>query len=254
MTRALPGAPCRAAIVALIMLSGCAGKLDYAPQPQIALTPVAPALVQDINRKLGDVLASDGDFHANDLIRLTFPYFPLLTTDQRVQFSGTISPPLLEPVQTRGLTTTELQAILTARYRAKLEQPSVSVSILQYNRPPPPPELFVIGEVVRPGAFPYREGTSLFEGLARAGGGNRDADLSRVVLLSPQGGTLVARMVDMQAVLGGRAGTTETLAPFSILLVPPTRIARDTDRSRQIRAIIGFNGVNVGSAVTLIQP
>jgi protein involved in polysaccharide export with SLBB domain len=241
-------------LTSLVAIAACAGPLNYAPAPEIALESSSLDLAREVNRKIEDHLALEGDFHPNDLIRLSFPYFPLLQSDQRVQLSGMISPPLLPPIQTKGLSTTQLQSRLTALYRAKLKQPAVAVSVLEYNRPPPAPEIFVLGEVAKPGAFPYRDGINVFEGLARSGGGTRDADLSRVVLLAPDGDRMLARMVDLRAVLKGDSATLGYLSPFSILIVPPTTIARDADRSRQIRAIIGFNGVNLGSAVTLISP
>lgn len=234
-------------------LASCAGPVKYAPAPDIALERTSLDIARVASRAVEDHLALDGDFHPGDLVRLSFPYFPLLGSDQRVQMSGTISPPMLAPIQTKGMTAAQLQARLTALYRAKLAHPDVSIAVLEYNRPPPPPEIFVLGEVVKPGNFPYRDGTTLFEGLARAGGGNRDADLSRVVLLAPVGDRLEARMIDLQGVLLGDKRSVAYLSPYSILIVPPTAMARDVDRARQIRAIIGFNGVTVGSAVTLLQ-
>lgn len=237
----------------LLALAGCAPPLRYAPAPEIPLTAGSLDLAREANRVIEARLNQDGDFHPGDLVRLAFPYAPQLTTDQRVQLGGTISPPLLAPVTVRGLTATQLQAQLKAAYRSKLARPEVSVAVLEYNRPPPP-EIFVLGEVMKPGNFPYRDGTTPFEGIARAGGGNRDADLSRVVALTPVGNTLVARMLDLTQTLEGSARPIDYLPPYTILMVPPTRIARNVDRSRQIRQIIGFNGINVGSAVTLIQP
>lgn len=237
-----------------IALSACAGPVKYAPAPEIPLDRGSQALAADINRKLEDHLALSGDFHPNDVIRLSFPYYPLIGGDQRIQLSGQISPPLLPPVQAVGLSVAQLQDKLNAMYRAKLEKPAVSVSVVAYNRPPPLPEVFVMGEVARPGNFPWHEGTTLFEGLARAGGGNRDADLRRVVLIQPDGNRLIARMIDLESTLRGSQQPIGYLSPFSVLIVPPTAIARNADRSRQIRQIIGYNGFNIGSAVTLIQP
>lgn len=243
-----------APVILILGVAGCAGPLRYDPAPEIALTPASLDLAREASRVVEDRLNQDGDFHPGDLVRLTFPFTPQLNSDQRVQPSGTISPPLLAPVPVRGLTAAQLQAQLKASYRPKLARPEVSVALLEYNRPPPPPEIFVLGEVTKPGNFPYRDGTSPFEGIARAGGGNRDADLSRVVVLSPVGDTLHARMLDLTQTLRGSARPIDYLPPYTILIVPPTRIARDVDKARQIRAIIGFNGINVGSAVTLIQP
>lgn len=233
---------------------GCAGPVRYAPAPEVALTRPSLDLARDATRAVEYQLNHDGDFHPGDLVRLTFPYLPTLNTDQRVGLGGTISPPLLAPFDMRGLSAAQVQARLTAQYRAKLERPAVSVAVLEYNRPPPPPEIFVLGEVAKPGNFPYRDGTTPFEGIARAGGGNRDADLTRVVALTPLDGKLVARMLDLSATLEGSTRPLDYLPPYTILIVPPTAIARDVDRARQIRQIIGFNGVNVGSAITLIQP
>jgi polysaccharide export outer membrane protein len=232
--RTLPAPRLVIALSALGVLASCAPALNYAPAPSIPLERPSLDLARDVSAKLEDHFALNGDFHPNDLIRLSFPYAPLLTSDQRVQLSG-------------------LQARLTTLYRPKLKQPSVAISVLEYNRPPPLPEIFVLGEVMKPGNYPYREGISLYEGLARSGGGNRDADLSRVVLLQPVDDHLVARMVDLRAVLTGDANSLGYLSPFSILIVPPTKIARDVDRARQIRQIIGFNGITVGSAVTLLH-
>ncbi len=237
-----------AVVVIALALSSCVGPVKYAPQREIALDRPSSDLAREVNQKLEDHLALDGDFHANDVIRLSFPYYPLMGGDQRIQLSGQISPPLLPPLQAVGMTVDQLTAKLNALYRAKLTQPSVAVSVVSYNRPPPVPEIFVMGEVAKPGNFPWRDGTTLFEGLARAGGGNRDADLSRVVLLQPDGQHMIARMIDLDATLKGSATPIGVLSPFSILIVPPTGIARDVDRARQIREIIGFNGVTIGSA------
>lgn len=247
--------PVRAGIVVAVTLAltSCVGPVKYAPQPEIAIDRTSSDLATEVNRKIEDHLALDGDFHANDVIRLSFPYYPLMGGDQRIQLSGQISPPLLAPVQVVGMTVDQLTARLNALYRAKLTQPSVAVSVVSYNRPPPAPEIFVMGEVTRPGNFPWRDGTTLFEGLARAGGGTRDADLSRVVLLQPDGQRMIARMIDLDATLKGSAAPIGILSPFSILIVPPTGIARNVDRARQIRQIIGFNGVTVGSAVSLVN-
>ena len=244
---------CLASALAL-GLPACVGPSPYDPAPTIALAPSSLDVARDVNQKIEDALSFDGDFHPNDLIRISFPYFPLLTSDQRVQMSGMISPPMLAPLQTKGLSAAAVQARLAQMYQSKLEHPTVAISVLEYNRPPPPPEVFVLGEVTRPGNFPYRDGTSIFEGLARAGGPNRDADLSRVVLLAPVGGRVEARLVDLRAVLEGQTRASQYLSPFSILIVPATGVARDADRSRQIRAIIGYNGINLGSNLAILNP
>lgn len=257
MAPRLPVRPMRLSfpIVSAVALAAasCAGPVKYAPAPVIPLSAPSGEFAREVNAKLEAHLALDGDFHPNDVIRLSFPYYPLLGGDQRVQLNGQISPPMLPPMQAVGVSATDLQARLGALYRAKLDKPDVSVQVVAYNRPPPLPEIFIMGEVAKPGNFPWREGTTLFEGLARAGGGTRDADMHRVVLLQPDGDRMVARMVDLESTLRGGRAPVGFLSPFSILIVPPTAIARDADKSRQIRQIIGFNGLTLGTAISLSQ-
>lgn len=244
----------------MLLLAGCASPTQYQPQRNIAVVPEqgsgAPraALGDQVSDTLNQLLESPGDFSPNDLVRIRFPYMPTLDSEQRVLVSGEISPPLLKPLQTRGLTATELQEKLQALYRPLLERPSLSVQVLEYARPPLPPEIFVMGEVAKPGAFAYRDGSSMFEALARAGGASRDADLAQVVLLTPVKGQLQAEMIDLRAVLEGRSAQLRELRPFSVMIIPATRGARMADRARQIRQIIGLNGINIGSNITFVSP
>lgn len=246
--------------LASLLLAGCASSTLYQPQRTIALVPEPGAasarapLGDQVSKTLNQLLERPGDFSPNDLVRIRFPYMPSLDSEQRVLVSGEISPPLLAPLQTRGMTASELQGRLQTLYRPLLARPSVSVQVLEYARPPLPPEIFVMGEVARPGAFAYRDGSSLFEALARAGGASRDADLGQVVLLTPVKGQLEAEMIDLRAVLDGSSAQLRELRPFSVIIIPATQSARAADRARQIRQIIGFNGINLGSSVTLVSP
>ena len=235
-----------AALLLAAATGACAPKLQYDLPASLALAaPVAPAADQ-ANAMLARYMNTQGDFHPNDLLRLSFPYFPLLDNQQRVQMSGMISPPLLDPIDVRGMSNPELQARLTELYRRKLERPAVSISVLEYNEPPPPRQLFVIGEVQNAGPMPYRDGITLLEALSRAGGQTRIGDLSQVVVLTPSGDRIVAQMVDLKGILNGAPGEIGQLDPFSIVIVPSTQLARTADKAELMRSIIGFNGVNLG--------
>lgn len=239
--------------LAAAALSGCAAKLDYDPPASLGYTPGSREAAAVAGRRVDAALAERGDFHPGDLVRLSFPFLPSLDSSQRVQPSGLISPPLLSPISTAGVTASQLQQQLRALYTAKLERPEVVVSLLEYNRAPAPPEYFVLGEVLKPGAIAHRDGATLFEGIARAGGANRQADLGSVVVMEPDGDAMKARMVDLQGLLNGRdpSGTVDFLKPFSILIVPPNTITRTADRNRAIMDIIGLSGLNLGSRVNI---
>tara|TARA_B100000678_G_scaffold273544_1_gene263965 strand:+ start:641 stop:1405 length:765 start_codon:yes stop_codon:yes gene_type:complete len=238
---------------AMALASGCAPSMQYETPSSIALEPTTLETAREANAMLEDYYATRGDLNPNDLIRLNFPYFPSMNTEQRVQLSGHISPPLLDPIQTRGLTIAELQYEMARKYEPLLERPAVSLSVIEYNRPPPQPEIFVMGEVGKPGSFPYRDGISMLEGIARAGGPNQRADMRYVVVLQPMGDRLAARMVDLQSILNGGGGSLDYLSPYAIVIVPSSGLARTGDKVAQIREIIGFNGINLGYSLDILQ-
>ncbi len=238
----------------LALLLGACAKLDYNLPAALPIDQGSRDAAALASERLEIELGDEGDFNPGDLLRISFPYMPTLDAEQRVQPSGFISPPLLAPVQTRGLTAAALQAQLERAYRGKLRHPHVAVALVEYNRKPAPPEFFVLGEVVAPGPKEYRGGMTLLEALARAGGASRTANLGKVVVMEPDGSQLAARMVDVRAMLSGRAGpdgrVVPVIAPNAIVIVPPTNLTLTADRAQQIRSIVGFSGL---SAAFLIR-
>lgn len=228
----------------LALLPGCFASTNYDLPAEIELTQSSRITAAEASRRIEEALGANGDFSPGDLVRISFPYLPTLDAEQRVQPSGFISPPLLGPVQTRGMTAADLQQRLERLYEPKLERPTVAVSLVEYNQKPQPPEYFVLGEVIRPGAVPYREGATLLEAIARAGGANREANLRTVVVVEPAGDHLVARLVDIDALLSGRGGARELdyISPFTVVIVPPTNLVLSADRSAAIRRVLGFSG------------
>jgi polysaccharide export outer membrane protein len=232
----------------LTILLGACAKADYAVPGTLEVDQSSRQAAEVATQRLEASFGQDGDFRPGDLVRISFPYMPTLDAEQRVQPSGFISPPLLAPVQTEGLTAAALQQQLERAYKGKLRHPNVAVSLVEYNRKPTPPEFFVLGEVISPGPKEYRQGLTLMEALARAGGTNRSANLSKVVVVEPEGQQMVARLVDYRALLSGRGGpgsrVVPVIAPNAVIIVPPTNLALTADRAKQIQSIVGFSGLS----------
>lgn len=108
-----------------------------------------------------------------------------LTGEFRVDASGDIALPLVGSVHAAGLTSQQLASTLTSTLRkSKLYQnPSVSVEVVAY-RP-----VFVLGEVSKPGQYPYQPGMSVVTAVAVAGGFTYRAVLDRfsIVRSTPNG-------------------------------------------------------------------
>jgi polysaccharide export outer membrane protein len=103
---------------------------------------------------------------AEDQIRIITYGQDQLTGEFRVNDRGNVALPLLGPVPAAGLTTNQLEKSIEQRLREKkvLLDPSVSVDILAY-RP-----IFILGEVAKPGQYPYQPGMTVLTAVAIAGG------------------------------------------------------------------------------------
>lgn len=111
---------------------------------------------------------ADGAYRlgAGDRIRIGFVNLEILEGDYVVSDIGTISVPLLGQVTAQGLTPKELEQEIGKQIEAAQvgSDPSVSVQIEQY-RP-----FFILGEVQRPGQYPYVPQMTLKTAVAIAGG------------------------------------------------------------------------------------
>jgi|GEM_PF-2098281 len=82
-----------------------------------------------------------------------------------VQETGDLAYPLLGSIQAAGSTARDLQGAIATRL-AGLQGESLQVSVVVASYPP----IYIDGDVMRPGAYPYRPGLSVTELVALAGG------------------------------------------------------------------------------------
>ncbi len=134
----------------------------------------------------------------------------------QVQEDGTIVVPLLGPVDVDGKTKTEVGQLLEQRFGAGfLRDPHVTVIMTTRENL----EVSVLGQVQRPGTFPYIEKLTLVQAISEAGGLNELAH-SRKVKLTRKGPTGVGTYdVSVKAITEGRAADI-LLQPGDIIFVP----------------------------------
>lgn len=100
-----------------------------------------------------------------------------LTRSYTVDGSGHISMPLIGAVAARGLTTFELENRIAAQLKEKyVKDPKVTIEVEIY-RP-----FFILGEVRRPGQYPYVTGMTVETAVAIAGGYTERAKERKVEL------------------------------------------------------------------------
>jgi polysaccharide export outer membrane protein len=89
-----------------------------------------------------------------------------LSGEFRVSDNGSVSLPLLGSVKAAGLTTDGLAQALRDRLKKDniLEDPKIAAEVVTY-RP-----IFILGEVSKPGQYPYQPGMTVVTAVAVAGG------------------------------------------------------------------------------------
>lgn len=88
-----------------------------------------------------------------------------LSGEFEVDGSGSFAMPLIGEVDAAGLSTRQLEQRIAERLRdGYLVDPQISIEVLNY-RP-----FFILGEVNRPGQYPYASGMSVINAVALAGG------------------------------------------------------------------------------------
>ena len=105
-----------------------------------------------------------------------------LTGEFTVGGSGRLSLPLIGEVQAEGLTVTELQeSIAQALRQGFINEPRVNAEVLNY-RP-----FYILGEVKKPGEYPYTANLTVLNAVATAEGYTYRADTRRVYIKRADG-------------------------------------------------------------------
>lgn len=111
------------------------------------------------------VIAEQYHLGSGDKIEITVYDEPDLTTRTKINKTGIITFPFLEDIKVIGLTTKELESVITQGLLGDyLVDPQVAVSVIEY-RP-----FFIHGQVKRPGGYPYQDDLTLDKAIALAGG------------------------------------------------------------------------------------
>lgn len=102
---------------------------------------------------------------AGDRVRVTVFGQQDLSGDFEIDGQGVLSLPLIRRVQAKGLTIPALEQAITNKLKPNyLKNPRVSVEVLNY-RP-----FYILGEVQKPGSYPYVNGMTIVTAVAIAGG------------------------------------------------------------------------------------
>jgi exopolysaccharide production protein ExoF len=122
--------------------------------------------------------ASDYIIRADDKLKIKIFQYPELSGEYTVSANGTISIAAIGEVSVDGVSTKDIANRISERFvKAGLsDKPGTSVEVLQ-SRP-----VYVLGDVQKPGEYPFRPGVTVLQAVSFAGGWLRfnDPGLMRV--------------------------------------------------------------------------
>lgn len=255
-TAAAPAAIARVWTVALSLLLCCAALAAPASagEPGAGFAAVDPSAANpavtnsSITSPAVAAPRADSEYRiaAGDELALKFFYAPELNESVTVRPDGRIHLQLVGEIDAARHSPRELADALGRAYATHLRYPQVSVEVEKgFARQ----QVFVGGEVGRPGAQPLLPSLTLMRALIVAQGLKDSAAANRVVILRRDAdGRARAIRVDVaaQARDGADDGNDPLLQPFDVVLAVPSRISRvnkwiDQYVRRNLPVNVGFS-------------
>ncbi|MDB5429089.1 MAG: periplasmic protein involved in polysaccharide export [Caulobacter sp.] len=157
--------------------------------------PAAPATFEPSDYVLGP----------GDKLRLIVFGEETLSGEFVIASNGTVALPLIGDVQAAGLTVRDFQGKVEDELRkGYLRDPRVSAEVLNY-RP-----FYILGEVNKPGEYPYTNGLTVLNAIATAGGFTYRAKTNKAYIR--RANETSERAYDMSSVLTVAPGDTIRIA------------------------------------------
>jgi polysaccharide export outer membrane protein len=181
-----------AAILAIgLQVAGC--YTDYGPisaEPEAVAPPTSVATL----------------LQPGDVLKVTIYGEEALSGSYTISPAGELAMPLIGAIRAAGRTRTELEREITRRYTSGkfLQEPKVTVDVASYL------PIYVLGEALRPGAYPYTSGLNVLTAITVAGGFTYRA--SRTSVLVQHAGETVWQEYPLSA--------SVTIAPGDLIRIP----------------------------------
>ena len=157
-----------------------------------------------------------------DQLDIQFYLSPEFNDEVTVRPDGKVSLRLVGDEQAAGLTPTQLASELDRAYLSELRSPDASVHVKNM----PSREVFVEGQVTKPGGFPLESGMTALQAVSEAGGLTDDAATNVVLIRRDACGQPHGIKVNLASARGKtNKGEDVALMPRDILIVPRSKIA-----------------------------
>lgn len=225
--------------------------------PHLPPIPAAGLSLPQFDARLRQVLeelrhaAGAGSYvlGSGDELEIRFTNHAALNQTVRIRPDGRITLPHVRAVRAEGKTPEEFEQELIGLYARYLKRPDLTVVVRSFsstrvrvgdryvnaqwlNRPPvvslrsfAAPQIFVGGEVARPGVLNYRHNLSLLQAILEAGGYKATGEMRSVIVLRKTADTALVVRRDLRSDLSGATTNDFLLQPSDVIVVPKTLIA-----------------------------
>jgi polysaccharide biosynthesis/export protein len=230
------------------------------------------SIIREQYRKLG---TSDNTFkglsekayliNVNDELTVTFPYHDHMDQTVKVRPDGFISLSLVNDIEAEHKTPEALEAELNRKYSKYLKNPNLTVAVKQFsslwfeqdgqlslagldNLAPTvivksfePFEIFVAGNVEKPGIIGYRPTLTAMAAIIEAGGQKQGSQMGEVVVLRKGAKEAIALKLNLDDDNPALSVTRNVqLQPFDVVFVPKTEINQAGDFVQELGRIVPF--------------
>ena len=221
-------------LAALVAVCGC-GAPKPPPQEDITAAEDGPEEALSEGEAFADTTAGGAGLEVKiperpayrlvvgDRISVRFFYYPAYDIALLVRPDGMLTIPLVGTIQAEGMTPSDIEGIVRAKYAEVLAEPEVSVIVSEFADQ----RVFVFGEVNNPGAFELKGSSTVLDAVAAAGGITYNGRSDSVILIrQAPDGMFAGTRVNLQSLLAGRSSEDVLLNAGDVIYVPMTFIAK----------------------------
>jgi polysaccharide export outer membrane protein len=167
-----------------------------------------PGASAQLLEKLSNAVSSEYVIGAEDVLDVTVWRNQDLSRQVQVRPDGKISMPIIRDIMAVGKTPTQLAEEMTSKLKEYVQNPVVAVSLKEVNSS----NIFVLGEIMRPGRYPLKSKTTLLQGITIAGGFTPIAARNQIVIFRfTENAPGIKKMMASYDEIVLRGGITENL-------------------------------------------
>ena len=165
-------------------------------------------------------VAMDGDQYVigpEDVLYIHVWKEEVLTRTVPVRMDGKISLPLIQEVKAAGLTPLQLKEVVMRKLREFVENPIVSVTVLEANSF----KVYVTGLVRTPGVYRLRSETTVTQIISLAGGFTEWANPKKILVVRKEDGREKRIKVNYKKIMSGSNTSSDVILKSGDTIIVP---------------------------------